>query len=136
MQATAEMTDNLNEANDNDIPRLDQYKIVDHISHIVGIAVSTFYLIAALATLVEVFSRYVLNKPTYWAFETVMVSVAAAWMLSAGYVTLKKRHISITVIHNIASRTPWELRADSDLVDYELSMIRKSAANMKLLGIL
>ena len=103
MQATAEMTDNLNEANDNDIPRLDQYKIVDHISHIVGIAVSTFYLIAALATLVEVFSRYVLNKPTYWAFETVMVSVAAAWMLSAGYVTLKKRHISITVIHNIAS---------------------------------
>lgn len=103
MQAAAEMTDNLNEANDNDIPRLDQYKIVDHISHIVGIAVSTFYLIAALATLVEVFSRYVLNKPTYWAFETVMVSVAAAWMLSAGYVTLKKRHISITVIHNIAS---------------------------------
>ena len=103
MQSTAEMTDNLNEANDNDIPRLDQYKIVDHISHIVGIAVSTFYLIAALATLVEVFSRYVLNKPTYWAFETVMVSVAAAWMLSAGYVTLKKRHISITVIHNIAS---------------------------------
>jgi len=103
MQAAAEMTDNLNESNDNDIPRLDQYKIVDHISHIVGIAVSTFYLIAALATLVEVFSRYVLNKPTYWAFETVMVSVAAAWMLSAGYVTLKKRHISITVIHNIAS---------------------------------
>ena len=103
MQATAEITDNLNEANENDIPRLDQYKIVDHISHIVGIAVSTFYLIAALATLVEVFSRYVLNKPTYWAFETVMVSVAAAWMLSAGYVTLKKRHISITVIHNIAS---------------------------------
>ena len=103
MQSTAELIDNHNEANDNDIPRLDQYKIVDHISHIVGIAVSTFYLIAALATLIEVFSRYVLNKPTYWAFETVMVSVAAAWMLSAGYVTLKKRHISITVIHNIAS---------------------------------
>ena len=78
------------------------YGPVEHVSHITGIAVSTFYLVAALATLYEVFSRYVLNAPTFWAFETVMVSVAAAWMLSAGYVTLKKRHIAITVIHNIA----------------------------------
>ncbi len=84
-----------------DTPR-SQYGPVEHVSHVTGIAVSTFYLIAALATLYEVFSRYVLNAPTFWAFETVMVTVAAAWMLSAGYVTLKKRHIAITVIHNIA----------------------------------
>ncbi|MDW4499353.1 TRAP transporter large permease subunit [Sulfitobacter sp. D35] len=85
-----------------DLPR-SAYGPVEHVSHVTGIAISTFYLIAALATLYEVFSRYVLNKPTFWAFETVMVVVAAAWMLSAGYVTMKKRHISITVIHNIAS---------------------------------
>ncbi len=87
---------------DPDLPR-DQYTVVEHTSHITGIAISTFYLVAALATLWEVFSRYVLNQPTYWAFETVMVTVAAAWMLSAGYVTMKKRHIAITVIHNLAS---------------------------------
>ncbi|WP_299812362.1 TRAP transporter large permease subunit [uncultured Roseibium sp.] len=87
-----------------DTPR-SMYGPVEHVSHVTGIAVSTFYLIAALATLVEVFSRYVLNAPTFWAFETVMVTVAAAWMLSAGYVTLKKRHIAITVIHNIAGPT-------------------------------
>lgn len=86
------------------VPTRDQYTIVDHFSHIVGIAVSTFYLVAALATLYEVFSRYALNKPTLWAFETVMVTVAAAWMLSAGYVTLKKRHIAITIIHDLVSR--------------------------------
>ncbi|CAM9986966.1 unnamed protein product, partial [Chrysoparadoxa australica] len=80
-----------------------QYTIVDHVSHVSGIAISTFYLIAATATLWEVFSRYVLHTPTLWAFETVMVTVAAAWMLSAGYVTMKKRHIGITVIHNLAN---------------------------------
>ncbi|MFZ7089513.1 TRAP transporter large permease subunit [Primorskyibacter sp. 2E233] len=82
----------------------DDYTIVEHVSHISGIAISCFYLVAALATLYEVFSRYALNAPTFWAFETVMVTVAAAWMLSAGYVTMKQRHIAITVIHGLASR--------------------------------
>ena len=92
-----------------DLSRAD-YTIIEHKSHIIGIAVSTFYVVAALATLWEVFSRYVLHAPTYWAFETVMVTVAAAWMLSAGYVTMKKRHIAITVIHSIVSPgTRWWL---------------------------
>ncbi|MBS8227347.1 TRAP transporter large permease subunit [Vannielia litorea] len=101
--------DPLHHDDEPDLARAD-YTPVEHTSHVVGIAVSTFYMIAALATLWEVFSRYVLNQPTYWAFETVMVTVAAAWMLSAGYVTMKKRHIAITVIHNIASPgTRWWL---------------------------
>ncbi len=33
-------------------------------------------------------------------------------------------------------RTPWERKADGELEAYELAMIRKSAANMKTLGIL
>jgi len=33
-------------------------------------------------------------------------------------------------------RTPWERYADHELVDYELAMIRKSAANMKASGIM
>ncbi|MBV7396939.1 TRAP transporter large permease subunit [Mameliella sediminis] len=82
----------------------EDYTPVDHFSHVVGIGISGFYLVAALATLYEVFSRYVLHAPTFWAFETVMVTVAAAWMLSAGYVTLKKRHIAITVIHGLTTR--------------------------------
>lgn len=80
-----------------------RYTPVEHASHLTGIGISTFYMVAALATLYEVFSRYVLNAPTLWAFETVMTIVAAAWMLSAGYVTMKNRHIAITVIHNLVS---------------------------------
>ncbi|MGR3578646.1 MAG: TRAP transporter small permease subunit, partial [Sagittula sp.] len=95
--------DPLAHAEERDLPMSD-YTVVDHASHITGIAISSFYLVAALATLYEVFSRYVLNHPTFWAFETVMTTVAAAWMLSAGYVTLKKRHIAITVIHGLTTR--------------------------------
>lgn len=79
------------------------YTAVDHVSHVTGIAVSTFYMVAALATLYEVFSRYVLDRPTDWAFETVMVLCATAWMLSSGYITMKKRHIGITVIQDLAT---------------------------------
>lgn len=32
-------------------------------------------------------------------------------------------------------RTPWEREADEELVDYELAMIRRSAANMQTLGL-
>jgi sugar phosphate isomerase/epimerase len=37
---------------------------------------------------------------------------------------------------NADFRTPWELGADSELVDYELQMIRRSAANMRDLGLM
>ncbi len=94
---------------DADIARSD-YTGVDHFSHVMGLGVATFYMIAALATLFEVFSRYILNAPTFWAFETVMTLCAAAWMLSAGYITLKQRHIAITVVHSLCSvRQRWWL---------------------------
>lgn len=86
------------------------YIAVDHISHITGLGISLLYIVAALLTLYEVFARYLFNAPTYWAFEVVMVMVAATWMLSAGFVTLKKRHIGITVFHILATpRTRWWL---------------------------
>ncbi|WP_420391305.1 TRAP transporter large permease subunit [Acuticoccus sp.] len=87
-----------------------RYGPVDHVSHFVGIAVSTLYMVAAGVTLYEVFARYLLNAPTLWAFELVLVLVGTAWMLSSGYITLKGRHIAITVIHSMVSpRTRWWL---------------------------
>ena len=83
---------------------------VDHFSRFIGLAVSNFYLMAAFCTLWEVVARYVFNAPTQWVFEVVMVLCATAWMLSAGFVTLKKRHIGITVIYLMASeRVRWWL---------------------------
>ncbi len=86
------------------------YTPIDHVSHVSGIAVSTLHLIAAVLTLWEVGSRYLFNAPTLWAFETVMMLCAACWMLSAGFITLKQRHIAITVVHvAVSERTRWWL---------------------------
>ncbi|MGB0795463.1 MAG: TRAP transporter large permease subunit, partial [Candidatus Puniceispirillaceae bacterium] len=85
-----------------------------------GLAVSQLYLIAALCTIYEVISRYVFNAPTQWAFEVVMVLCATAWMLSAGYITLHKRHIAINVLYLMAGdRGKWYL----DLFAYVVGVI-------------
>ena len=83
---------------------------VDHVSRFLGLSVGNLYLLAAACTLWEVFSRYLLNQPTQWVFEVVMVLCAVAWMISAGFVTLQKRHIGITVLYLMApERTRWWL---------------------------
>jgi len=83
---------------------------VDHFSRFLGLAVSNLYLLAAFCTLWEVVARYFFHSPTQWVFEVVMVLCASAWMLSAGFVTLQKRHIGITVFYLMATeRTRWWL---------------------------
>ena len=83
-------------------------KSVDHLSRFLGLSVGNLYIIAAACTLWEVTARYVFNSPTQWVFEVVMVLCATAWMMSAGYVTLQKRHIGITVLYLMASeRVRW-----------------------------
>ncbi|MEQ9557772.1 MAG: TRAP transporter large permease subunit [Rhodospirillales bacterium] len=85
-------------------------RAVDHFSRFLGLAVGNLYLIAAFCTMWEVVARYVFHSPTQWVFEVVMVLCASAWMLSAGFVTLQKRHIGITVFYLMASeRVRWWL---------------------------
>lgn len=85
-------------------------RMVDHVSRFTGLSVAYLYILAAACTLWEVFARYILHSPTQWVFEVVMVLCACAWMLSAGFVTLQKRHIGITVFYLMASdRVKWWL---------------------------
>src|SRR6056300_1368655 len=106
--------------NDQFPPTTDKLSFIDHISKFVGLAVSQLYLLCALITCYEVISRYIFNSPTQWAFETVMVLCASAWMLSAGYITLHKRHIGITVIYIMVSKAKqWYL----DLFAYVIGVI-------------
>lgn len=85
-------------------------RAVDHFSRFLGLAVGNLYLIAAFCTMWEVVARYVFHSPTQWVFEVVMVLCASAWMLSAGFVTLQKRHIGITVFYLMVSeRARWWL---------------------------
>lgn len=79
--------------------RPDVFSFIDHISRFSGLAVAETYFLCAAVTVYEVIARYVFNAPTSWAFEVFMVLCAAAWTISAGYVTLKKRHIGLTVFY-------------------------------------
>ena len=102
------------------VPEPGPFRFIDHFSKFSGLAVSQLYLIAALCTIYEVISRYVFNAPTQWAFEVVMVLCATAWMLSAGYITLHKRHIAINVLYLMAGdRGKWYL----DLFAYVVGVI-------------
>ena len=93
----------------------DRLSFMDHISRFSGLAVAQLYILCVIVTVYEIVARYVFNAPTAWAFEIVMVLCATAWTLSAGYVTLKRRHIGITVFYVLAGeRTRWWL----DLVAY------------------
>jgi len=83
---------------------------IDTFSRFTGLAAGQLYLIAAFCTLYEVVARYVFNEPTQWAFEMTIVLCAIAWMLSSGYVTVRRRHIGITVFYIMAGeRTQWRL---------------------------
>ncbi len=107
--------------NNDDFPPIkDNLNFVDHISKLMGLAVAQLYLFAAFLTCYEVISRYLFHSPTQWVFETVMVLCASAWMLSAGYITLHKRHIGITVIYIMLSKAKqWYL----DLFAYAIGVI-------------
>ena len=101
-------------------PIHDKFRFYDHFSKFSGLAVAQLYLICAAVTGYEVISRYVFDSPTQWVFEVVMVLAATAWMLSAAYVTLHKRHIGITVFYIMASeRGKWWL----DLFAYVIGVI-------------
>lgn len=83
---------------------------INKFSQFSGLAVAQLYFLCGVVTLYEVISRYAFHSPTQWAFEMVMVFCATAWMLSAGYVTLKNRHIGITVFYLMVSdRAKWRL---------------------------
>ena len=73
-----------------------------HVSRFIGHAIAPLYLICAGITVFEVVMRYAFHAPTQWAFEMVMTLCALAWVLSAGYITLYRRHIAITVITDMA----------------------------------
>jgi tripartite ATP-independent transporter DctM subunit len=94
--------------------------VIAHVSRFIGHAIPPLYLVCAAITVFEVFTRYVLATPTQWAFEVVMTLCALAWVLSAGYVTLYRRHIAITVITDMAGP---ETRRMLSLVSTVISVV-------------
>ena len=66
-------------------------------------------------------------KPDWWRFYPAKTAEAMARCLAAARVNRLPDDADV--------RTPWERQDDGALVDYELKMIRRSAANMRALGL-
>ena len=67
-------------------------------------------------------------KPDWWRGYRPMNAEAFAATLAAARVN--------RMADDADYRTPWERQADTELVDYELAMIRRSADNMRGLGLM
>ena len=70
-----------------------------------------------LATCFEVFSRYVLNAPTIWAFELGYMATGTHALLGAAFTLREKGHIRIDVLY---SRFSPKLQAIIDTAGYLL----------------
>jgi TRAP-type mannitol/chloroaromatic compound transport system permease small subunit len=89
--------------------------VIDGFTNIVGLGVA--WLVAPLVAAVtwEVISRYGLDSPTIWVFDTTYMLYGAIFMLGASYTLLKGAHIRTDML--------WETYSDRtkgmvDLVAY------------------
>ncbi len=82
-------------------------RFMDRISVFLGHACGAFYFACIAISGAEVILRYVFNAPTVWSTELTMILCASAWILSVGFVTERRRHISITMLEMIVSPRVW-----------------------------
>jgi TRAP-type mannitol/chloroaromatic compound transport system permease small subunit len=68
-------------------------RLIDRINLWIGYAVALLVLPLVLANTVEVFMRYVLNRPTDWAIETTVMCYGSLFMLGAAYALQKGAHV-------------------------------------------
>ena len=68
---------------------------IDNISEFTGKVCRWSVILLALAMCYEVFSRYVMGRPTIWSFETSIMLYAFYFMMNASYALLYKAHVAI-----------------------------------------
>ena len=78
-------------------------RMINRITRLIGYAAAatTIALMAAMVT--EVFLRYVLNKPTFWAYEIGYMLMGAGLMLGIAYATQMKSHVRVDFFYNVLS---------------------------------
>ncbi|MEX0760386.1 MAG: TRAP transporter small permease subunit, partial [Tistlia sp.] len=90
-------------------------KAIERVTSGVGYVTALIVLPLALATVYDVFARYVLLEPTIWAFELGYSLTGAHFLLGAAYTLKRGTHIRIDLIY---ARLSPRRRAVIDLVLY------------------
>jgi TRAP-type C4-dicarboxylate transport system permease small subunit len=79
-------------------------RFISATNEFLGRAVSYLLVVAVVATVWEVFSRYVMNAPTTWAHELTILLCGVMFLISGPYVTKRDTHVSITSLYDILPR--------------------------------
>ena len=95
-------------------------RLVDGLSKNLGILAAWIVLPLIIATIYEVFSRYVLNAPTIWAYELGYMLTGVNFLLGAAFTLREKAHIRIDVLYT--HLTP-KWKAVVDLIGYAVLFV-------------
>ena len=79
-------------------------RVIDTITEWSGKTISWLVLLFTLMLGYEVFSRYLFNSPTVWAFDLSYMLGGSYFMLGEAYTLLKKRHVRIDIFYMRFSR--------------------------------
>jgi len=74
---------------------------IDRFSMAVGHAFAWCVLILTLGTSYEVFMRYVLNRPTSWAFDMSYILYGALFLMSGAYALSRNAHVRGDVLFRL-----------------------------------
>jgi TRAP-type mannitol/chloroaromatic compound transport system permease small subunit len=88
---------------------------IDKVSTWVGQAFSWLILSLTLLVSWEVFSRYVINHPHPWAFDTMIMMYGTLFMMAGAYTLSKNGHVRGDVLYGFF---PPRLQASLDLLLY------------------
>ena len=79
-------------------------RIIERITGHFGLLAAWLVAPLVLATCYEVFSRYVLNAPTLWAYEVGYMATGTNFLLGVAYTLRERGHIRIDVLYDKFSR--------------------------------
>ena len=90
-------------------------RLIERLSDMTGLMVAWVIFPLILATCYEVFSRYVLNAPTIWAFELGYMAMGVHGLIGAAYTLRMRSHIRIDVLYG---QYPPKVKALVDAIGY------------------
>nr|WP_245727011.1 TRAP transporter small permease [Paracoccus isoporae] len=74
-------------------------RIVDRVGYVFAAGI----VVAAAVLLMEVFLRYLLNRPTIWAHETTVFLCGLAFTFGGLYCTSRNSHIRVVLLYDVIS---------------------------------
>lgn len=88
---------------------------IERITGNIGVIAAWLVVPLVIATAYEVFSRYLLNAPTVWAFEIGYMMMGSHFLLGAAYTLREGSHVRVDLVYNSISAKG---RATIDVVGY------------------